>query len=136
MSQENIEAVKGALEAMNRGDVEAVLQGLDPEIEWHMALQELVGGVAGVYHGHGGVREYFRDMDEAFAEIELDYTEFRDLGDRVLATGSFRTRGRHSGAVIESPVAALIDVDDDTIVTRVLTYLDPKGALEAAGLSE
>jgi hypothetical protein len=33
MSQENIEAVKGALEAMNRGDVEAVLQALDPEIE-------------------------------------------------------------------------------------------------------
>jgi ketosteroid isomerase-like protein len=136
MSQENIEAVKGALEAMNRGDVEAVLQALDPEIEWHMALQELVGGVAGVYHGHRGVREYFRDMDEAFAEVELDYTEFRDLGDRVLATGSFRTRGRYSGAVIESPVAALIDVDDDSIATRVLTYLDPKDALEAAGLSE
>ena len=138
MSQENVGALRRVLAAMNRGDVEAVLQELDPEIEWHMALQELVGGVAGVYHGHSGVREYFRDMNEAFAEVELDYTQFkfRDLGDRVLATVSFRTRGKLSGAVIESPVAALIDVDDASKATRVLTYLDPHEALEAAGLSE
>ena len=101
-----------------------------------MAIQELVGGVAGVYHGHDEVREYFRDMDEAFADVELDYTEIRDLGDRILATGRFRTRGRHSGAVIESPVAALVDADDDSKATRVLTYLDPGEAFEAAELSE
>jgi ketosteroid isomerase-like protein len=136
MSQENVETFMRAVEAINRGDVETVLQELDPAIEWHMAIQELVGGVAGVYHGHDGVREYFRDMDDAFAEVELDYTEVRDLGDRVLATGSFRTRGRHSGAVIESPVAALVDVDDDSKATRVLTYLDLKEALEAAGLRD
>ena len=74
-------------------------------------------------------------MDEAFAEVELDYTEIHDLGDRVFATGSFRTRGRQSGAVTESPVAALVDVDAASKGTRVLTYLDPKDALEAAGLA-
>jgi hypothetical protein len=59
-----------------------------------------------------------------------------DLGDRVLAIGSFRPLGRHSGASIESPVAALIDAGSDNKATRVLTYLDPKQALEAAGLRE
>ena len=136
MSEENVEAVWRAIDAMNRGDAEALLRELDPEVEWHMALQELVGGVAGVYHGHDGVREYLRDMDEAFAEVVLDYKEVRDLGDQVLAIGSFRTRGRHSGASMESSVAALIDVDADNKATRVLTYLDPKQALQAAGLSE
>ena len=136
MSQENVDAIKRGLEAMNRGDVDALLRELDPAIEWHMALQELIGGTAGVYHGHEGVREYLRDMDEAFAEVVLNYTEIRDLGDRLLATGSFRTIGRHSGAAIESPVAALVDYNDDGRATRVLTYLDPEDALEAAGLRE
>ena len=75
-------------------------------------------------------------MDEAFAEVELDYTEIRDLGDRVLATDSFRTRGGQSDALTESPVAALVDLDAASKGTRVLTYLDPREALEAAGLSE
>ena len=96
MSQENVEAFNRGIKAMNRGDVEGVLRELHPSVEFHMALQELVGGEAAVYHGHDGVREYLRDMDEAFAEVELDYTEIRDLGDRVLATGSFRTRGRQA----------------------------------------
>ena len=95
-----------------------------------------MGGAAAVYSGHEGVWEYFRDMDEVFAALELHYTEIRDLGDRVLATGSFRARGRLSGAVIGSPVAALVDVDKDSRATKVLTYLDPAEALEAAGLRE
>jgi ketosteroid isomerase-like protein len=136
MSQENVEAFKRVVKAMNRSDVEAVLHELDPAIEWHMALQEAIGGEAAVYHGHQGVREYFRDMDDAFAEVELDYSDIRDLGDRVLATGSFRTRGRQSGAVVESPVAALVDAGADSRATKVLTYLDPKEALDAAGMRE
>jgi ketosteroid isomerase-like protein len=136
MSEENVEAFKRVVEAINRGDVEAVLQELDPAIEWHMTIQESIGGEAAVYQGHDGVREYFRDMDEAFTEVELDHGELRDLGDRVLAFGSFRTRGRHSGAVIESPLAVLAEANADGKGTKVLTYLDPEEALEAAGLSE
>ena len=134
MSRENVEAFKRGINAMNRGDVEGVLRELHPSVEFHMALQELVGGEAAVYQGHEGVREYFRDMDEAFADVELDYTEIHDLGDRVFAMGSFRTRGRQSWAVTESPVAALWTGASKG--TRVLTYLDPKDALEAAGLAE
>ena len=136
MSQENVDAFTRAIDAINRSDVDAVVQELHPSIEWNMAIQVLVGGDAAVYHGHEGVREYFRDMDEAFAEVELVFTEVRDLGDRVLATGSFSTRGRQSGALLKSPVATLIEVNDDHKATRVLTYFDPVEALEAAGLSE
>src|SRR5438093_9979388 len=132
MSQENVEGFNRVVDAMNRRDIEGVLQELDPAVEWHMALQESVGGVAAVYRGHEGVWEYFRDMDEVFAELELHYTEIRDLGDRVLAIGSFRARGRLSGAVIDSPVAALVEVNNDSSkATKVLTYFDPDEALEA-----
>src|SRR5436190_17119303 len=112
MSQENVEAFRRGIEAINSQDVQALLPLLDPAIEWHMAIQALVGGEAAVYHGHDGVREYFRDMDGAFAKVELDYPDIRDLGERVLALGSFRVRGRESGAELESPAGALLDVRD------------------------
>jgi hypothetical protein len=44
MSQENVEAFQRGLEARNRGDVETLLQELDPEVEWHSALHALLGG--------------------------------------------------------------------------------------------
>jgi ketosteroid isomerase-like protein len=42
MSAENVEAVKRAIEAHNRGDIDALLEDLDPEIEWHPLLQVLL----------------------------------------------------------------------------------------------
>ena len=88
-----------------------------------------------MYHGHDGVREYLRDIDEAFDEIHLDYPDVRDLGERVLALGTFRVHGRGSGAEVNSKVGALVEMRDGR-VTRVLTFLDPSDALEAAGLRE
>ena len=135
MSQEDVETFRRGIEAMNRRDVEALLPALDPGVEWHMTIQALIGGEAAVYHGHEGVREYFRDMDEAFSDVHADYPDVRDLGDRLLALGSFRVRGRESGAEVESQVGALVDMKEGR-ATRVLTFLDPREALEAAGLSE
>ena len=46
-----------------------------------------------------------------------------------------RGRGTESGAEIESPWAFLIQFRNGK-ATQVRVYLDPKQALEAAGLSE
>jgi hypothetical protein len=72
---------------------------------------------------------------ESVPEMDAPHTEMRPRrpGSGI---GNFRPLGRHSGASIESPVAALIDAGSDNKATRVLTYLDPKQALEAAGLRE
>ena len=92
MSQENIEAFKRATEAYNRRDVDALLKELDPEVEWHSALLIPFGGEATVGRGHDGVREVLSEVNEALAEIHLDYPEIRDLGDRIVAIGHIRTR--------------------------------------------
>ena len=44
-------------------------------------------------------------MYEAFDEIQIEVSEIRDLGDRLVAIGRTRTRGRESGAETESPIA-------------------------------
>ena len=130
-----MEAVKRAAEAGNRRDVEAILQELDPEVEWHPGMPAVLGGEATVYRGHEGVRELWRDLYEAFAEIHIEYSEIRDFGDRVLAIGRFSARGRGSGAETEAPVAYLVEVKNGKGI-RVRTFLDPKEALAAAGLSD
>ena len=63
MSQENVEAYKRAVEAVNRLDIEALLEELDPEVEWYSAV---AGMGSEVYRGVEGVRELFRDSGEVF----------------------------------------------------------------------
>ena len=135
MSQENVEAFTRAVEAYNRGDIEAVLREHDPEVEWHPVLQVLLGGEATVYWGHAGVREFFRDLDDAFAELQIEVFDTRDLGDQLIANGQLRGRGKASGAETNTPLSYLVDFRNAKVV-RVLTFLDPREALQAAGLEE
>jgi hypothetical protein len=44
MSQENVEAFKRGAEAVTRQDLEALLDELDPEVEWHSAILMALGG--------------------------------------------------------------------------------------------
>jgi uncharacterized protein len=135
MSQENVEVVRRTADAYNRGDIDAVLEDVDPEIEWHPLLPGLLGGEATVYRGHEGVRQVVRELDEAFTELEAEHSEVRDLGEQVIAIGRFRGRGRESGANTETAIVWLVEFKNGKAV-RVREYLDPKEALEAAGLSE
>jgi len=112
-----------------------MLEGLDPEVEYHPALPMLLGGEATVYRGHEGVRRLFGEIYDAFDEIHAEHSDVRDLGDRVVAIGRIRMRGKGSGAETESPAAVVIDIRHGKGI-RIQTYLDPQEALEAAGLSE
>jgi ketosteroid isomerase-like protein len=135
MSQENVEAFKRALEAYNRRDIDSLIQVLDPEVEWHSALLEPLEGEAALHRGHEGVRDLLREAYEVLAQIHLEISEIRDLGDRIVGIARLRTRGRESGAETELPLAYLIRFKDGKAIS-VRTYLDPREALEAAGLSE
>ena len=135
MSQENVEAFKRGLEAGNRGDVDGLLAELHPEIEWQPGILTGLGGDESVYRGHEGVREGFRDLFETMGEIHLDYPEIQDLGDRVVGIGRIRARGTESGVETESPHATVV-VYQNGMAVRVRSYLDPREALEAAGLRE
>jgi ketosteroid isomerase-like protein len=135
MSEENVEAIRRAADAYNRGDVDAVLREIDPKVEWHPLLQVLLGGETTVYRGHERVRELYRDIDEAFTEAQAELSEIRDLGERVVAIGHLRGRGRESGAETETAIAWVVDFKDGKAV-RIREYLDPAEALEVAGLRE
>ena len=133
MSQANVEAFKRGVDAYNRGDVEAFLDELDPEVEWRDAIAQMLGGDAAVYQRHQGARECCQDLSDAFADLQSEYSEVRDLGGQTIAIGRVRARGEGSGAEIE--IAANCKFQNGKAI-RIRTYLDPNEALEAAGLRE
>jgi ketosteroid isomerase-like protein len=134
MSQKNIESVERAAAAVSRRDIEALLAELDPDVEWHGALAALLGGKPTVYRGHDGVRDWLRDQEAAFDEINIDYSEVRDLGERIVLIGHFRARGRMSGAKVETPAAWVVEVKNGK-VGYAKAYFDVPEALDAAGPS-
>jgi len=134
MSEENVERFMQGIEAYNRRDPEALLEFMDAEVEWYPAILVGLGGGATVFRGHEGIRAMFREVDENLAEIHVEVAEVQDLGDRILATGRLRTRGKTSGAATESPFGYIAHFRDDKAFL-VQTYLDPADAMKAAGLS-
>jgi ketosteroid isomerase-like protein len=132
MSEANGEAFKRVIEAYNRGDVGALLDELDTEIEWRPVLPVVLGGDSTVYRGHDGVRQLLRDLDEVLAERRMDFSEIREAGDHVVAIGSLRIRGKSSGALSESPFGCVAELKNGKAI-RIQTYLDPSDALEHLG---
>ena len=136
MSQENVEIFRRSDQAFNAGDIDAWLEEfIDPEIEWHSALPGLLTQGGTVYRGHDGVREMLREIADVLDALTAEYSEIRDAGDCVVAIGRLHARGKASGAETEVPFALVGDYRDGKVI-RVRTYLDPKEALEAAGLRE
>jgi ketosteroid isomerase-like protein len=133
MSEENVELLRRAVDAYNRRDVVALNEELDPEIEWHPALPGLLAGGTHAYEGHEGIARMFDDFFEVLDEIHFEYSDVRDLGDKVLAIGEIRTRGKASGAETVSPYANLAQVRDGKGI-KITGFLDPDDALRAAGL--
>jgi ketosteroid isomerase-like protein len=132
MSQDNVDTVKRGFEAITLLDFEAILEFIDPAIEFRPRFQLMLGGKAATYRGEAGVREAFRDLYSALDWIRPEVAEIRDLGDRIVAFGQLRIRGKESGIEAESSAGWVVDLKDGRAI-RVSEYLDPAEALEAAG---
>ena len=135
MSQKDIETFKRAVDAINRGDVDALLEELDSEVEWHSAILIELGGGEGIYSGHEGIRVLMRDMHETFTEFPVEYSDVRDLDGCLVALGRIHARGAGSGAEVEAPIGTVAELKDGKGI-RIRTFFDHNEALEAAGLSE
>jgi ketosteroid isomerase-like protein len=133
MSQENVEAFKRALEAATRRDLEALLELLDPDVEWHSRLP--LAGRDSVHRGPEAVREFLVETWELLAETYFEFPQVLDAGAEVVALGHFGGRGATSGVETKMLFAYVVEFKAGKVV-RVRAYLDHDEALQAAGLSE
>jgi ketosteroid isomerase-like protein len=93
MSQENVELAAAFFDAYNARDSEAVDRLLDPDAE----IMTMTGR-AGLptQWGRGTTRQYFDQLDEAWADLRVEIEGYRDLGERVVALGAIRGAGKAS----------------------------------------
>jgi ketosteroid isomerase-like protein len=133
MSQENVELARRAFLGWNDRGVEALIDDMDPEVEFHAPKESMSPGV---YRGHDGVREYFGRVGEMFEEQRVEAVDVIDVDDDcVIAVIRGFGRTPHFEAEVEVNWAWLITVKDRK-ATRAMTFTDRRQALEAAGLSE
>ena len=112
MSQRNLALVRRAYELFDT-DLEGLLALVDPEIEWvspHSAIEP------GPRHGHRGVREAFAATAEAWEHPTHTPESSVEVGDKVLATITFRGHGRGSGMDAERTEFHVWTLKDGLIV--------------------
>jgi ketosteroid isomerase-like protein len=136
MSEENVELVRDLLDAFRRRDHEYAFQFYDPDIEWDSSrMTEWIPDIAGVYHGHDGVRTYWRRWLSAWKDLDFDVEEVLDGGDEIVVlVRNQRQWGRHSGIETTMQPYALVFTVRDGMVTRWRNYPDQESGLKAAGL--
>jgi ketosteroid isomerase-like protein len=131
MSQENVEIVRLVLDAFAAADAERLVVFAAPEIE----LEAHQSMVEGNYHGHAGIEEFMADAFETVEVRGIDHRDMRDLGDRVLALGTFRIYGRASGIETEIPFAIVAKLQGGLLI-HLKDYGTRVPALKAVGLEE
>ena len=133
MSQENVEVVRGMLDAFNRDDVEAVIAAFDAGCEINEP-PEMPDGPATGFHGHDGIREWMGNL-RGVAEARFEPRRFTPHGHLLLCELASRGLGRGSRVPIDWTTFAVIQMRKGKIV-RVRVFLDRDEALAAVGLSE
>jgi ketosteroid isomerase-like protein len=134
MSRENVGFVRAAWEAWERGDMDAIFAFYDPEIVWDQTRAE-PAELSGLYHGHDGVRRFFREWLAPFESFYAHAEELIDAGDAVVVRVRQGGRGKQSGAVVEMPAYWQVYRLRGGRAVRIEVYTDQAEALEAAGLS-
>jgi ketosteroid isomerase-like protein len=133
MSQENVEIVRKAYAAFNRGDAGAAFEDFAPAFECDMS--RAVG--FNVDRGSYDLVQFRRLLDEyaaSWESFELGPDEFLDATDQVVVPFTNRAQGR-DGIELQGRGTLVWTIRDGTIVAGCL-YQDRDEALEAAGLSE
>ena len=121
--------VTDSYEALNRGDVDAAMEALAEDAEWHEseALPE-----TGVYRGRAAIRSFLTEFLASWESFHQEIEETTVAGDRVAALIHLTATGRESSAEVDAHYAHVWQLRDGLGV-RVDAYYDRAEALAALG---
>ena len=134
MSQENVEFLRRAYEALNDGDPYVFLEHYDPNI-----LLWVWPGFpeSGCFLGAASVERYFAELFAPFGgSFRVEPEEFIEVGDSVVVLTTARAVGRRSGAEVGGWRHPLIYTLRAGKIIRIDVHAGRTEALEAVGLSE
>ena len=133
MSRENEQVVHQIAAALGPRDLSTFLEVTDPAVEWHSSLSVIAEG--GAYHGHEGVRQYVKDVAEAFEFFEATLDGVLSVGDVVVAVGEITFRGKASGVEQTQQLGWIFRFRDGRVV-YLRAFRHPERAFASVGLRD
>jgi ketosteroid isomerase-like protein len=132
MSQENVELAYRAIDMFNRRNLDGFLALNAKDVRADPRLAPMEGG----YHGHDGIRRWWKTLLDGIPDFSAEVVEVRVLGDDlVLAVTDTRGHGAQSAAPFEETSWLPIRIRQGKAVWWGV-FLTEREALEAAGLEE
>ena len=98
------EAVVASYEALNEGDVDAAMEALAEDAEWH---ESEVLPDTGVYRGREAIRAFLTDFLASWERFHQTVEEVSEEGDRMLVMIHLEATGRGSAAGVDARYAHL-----------------------------
>jgi ketosteroid isomerase-like protein len=127
MSQQNVDCLRRAVELGNAGELDALAELYDPEVEVRDLqnppdLPEMVHGRAGIVAG------WARWLD-AMENWKVDLVEIVDADPWVVCDMRWHATGRESAAPIDWRLTEAFEVRDGMIVRQIAGFKDVASAL-------
>jgi uncharacterized protein len=131
MSETNVELLRRANEAFNRGDLDGFLEYCAEDLE----VEDLNNApdVPRVTHGKQEARAVFMAWTDAFDDFRGDIEEYIDVDDRhVACVVHYRGTQRETGLEVNFRGVDVWEIRDGELVRGTLAYPDRGSAIEAA----
>jgi ketosteroid isomerase-like protein len=132
VSDADVELITRMYRAWNSGDMAALIDVFDAEVEVHPALGAFLAST--VYSGHEGVAAWYEETYEPWAELHAEPERFIDAGERTVVVAALRARVPGGQVDVEGEIAQVVTVRDGKIV-RLDGYEEPEAAFAAVGVA-
>jgi ketosteroid isomerase-like protein len=127
-TEQRIAILRAAYAAFNRGDIDAAVQSLDPQIDWSEPA-EFPGG--GNYKGREAAKQYLTNSRASVAEVISEPEQFIPIGDRIVVFVYARIRLKDSTTWQEVRLADVYLFRDNTPI-QMKAFADRQQALQWA----
>lgn len=122
--------VRVLLDAYSRGDEDAVVATLHPEVEF-VPMLVATGARRAPYRGHDGFMDYLRDSRSVMLDVSIDLRAIHEDDDVVVALA--QVQGSAAGGPLDAAVTYVFRVRDGLIVHGIVGS-DPDRAARAFAL--
>jgi ketosteroid isomerase-like protein len=132
MSQRNVDVVRRGLDALSSGDIERILEFVDPEFEGQVPPE--LSTEPDTYQGHAGIRRYFQSFWDDMEGIRFQADRLWDAGDAVVVATRMTARGKQTAIPVEQRFGQIWTLRDGRAIA-LENFATVGDALQAAGLA-
>src|SRR3954447_17814451 len=129
MSEQNVEVLRRANEAVNHGDVEALLALCTDDVE----VEDLhpAPDIPAVVRGQDGVGQLVAGWADAFDELSAEIEEYIDIDDVHVAAVTRYLGRQRTGLEVDFRGVDLWEIRDARLARGTIGYPNRQAALEA-----